>query len=212
MAGHELGIDLVDLRLQLGIFRGLHREQLASPGGQALIGLDTIKQQTQVSQSLGGSQAELSGIAADGVAQLRAIADQPVTDADQHQGRLLLSRLHRHEAHGRPAHRLAQRFSVCRIVLAALDVRFDYLRRDQFHRMPERLQQTCPMMARTAGFDRDHRRCKLLEERHHLLAPQLLAQDWRFGFTPWSWKMCFDVSIPIRLIWSTDGLLCLRSL
>src|ERR1700722_3213684 len=23
--------------------------------------------------------------------------------------------------------------------------------------------------------------------------------------------MCFDVSIPIRLIWSTDGLLCLRS-
>src|SRR5271165_3755003 len=24
-------------------------------------------------------------------------------------------------------------------------------------------------------------------------------------------KTCFDVSIPIRLIWSTDGLLCLRS-
>src|SRR5208283_5089270 len=38
-----------------------------------------------------------------------------------------------------------------------------------------------PMMARTAGFDRDHRRCKLLEERHHLLAPQLLAQDRHLG-------------------------------
>src|SRR6476660_2174969 len=37
------------------------------------------------------------------------------------------------------------------------------------------------MMARTAGFDRDHRRCKPLEERHHLLAPQLLAQDRYLG-------------------------------
>ena len=37
------------------------------------------------------------------------------------------------------------------------------------------------MMARTAGFDPDHRRCKLLEERYHLLAPQPLAQDWFLG-------------------------------
>src|ERR1700682_855605 len=47
--------------------------------------------------------------------------------------------------------------------------------------MPERLQQPCPMMAGTAGFDRDHRRCKLLEECHHLLAPQLLAQNPHLG-------------------------------
>jgi hypothetical protein len=36
-------------------------------------------------------------------------------------------------------------------------------------------------MAGTTGFDRDHRRCKLQEERHHLLAPQFLAQDRYFG-------------------------------
>src|SRR5229473_1850409 len=36
-------------------------------------------------------------------------------------------------------------------------------------------------MARTAGFDPDHRRCKLLEECHHLLAPKLLAQNRRLG-------------------------------
>jgi hypothetical protein len=36
------------------------------------------------------------------------------------------------------------------------------------------------MMARTTGFDRDHRRGKLLEECHHLLAPQLLSQNRRF--------------------------------
>jgi transposase len=29
-------------------------------------------------------------------------------------------------------------------------------------------------------------------------------------FTPCNWKTCFDVSIPMRIIWSMDGLLCLR--
>ena len=37
------------------------------------------------------------------------------------------------------------------------------------------------MMAGTAGFDRDHCGCKLLEQRDHILAPQLLAQNWRLG-------------------------------
>src|SRR5712671_1254821 len=120
---------------------------------------------------------QLAGIATDGVGQLRAIADQPVTYADQHQGRLLLSRLYRHEAHRRPAHRFAKRFRIRRIVLAALDVRLDELRRDQLHRMPERLQQPRTMVAGTAGFDRDHRRRKLLEECEHLLASQLLPQN-----------------------------------
>ena len=66
-------------------------------------------------------------MATDSVGQLRAIADQPVAHPDQHQARLLLSRLHRHEAHRWPAHRLAKRFGVGRIVLAALDIRLDQL-------------------------------------------------------------------------------------
>src|SRR5271166_794480 len=181
MPRDEPGIDLVDLRLQLRIFPGLGREQLPSQGGQALIGLDALEQRSEVSPPPGGGKAELARIAPDGVAQLRAITDQPVTDADQHQGRLLLSRLDRHEAHCRPAHRLAQRFRVRRIVLAALEVRLDQLRRDQLHRMPERLQQPRTMVACTAGFDRDHRRRKLLEECEHLLAPQLLAQNRPLG-------------------------------
>src|SRR5262245_60619491 len=36
-------------------------------------------------------------------------------------------------------------------------------------------------MAGTAGFDRDHRRCKLLEECHHLFASQLFAQNGRLS-------------------------------
>src|SRR3984893_13877959 len=58
-----------------------------------------------------------------------------------------------------------------------LDVRLDQLRRHQLPRMPERLQQPRTMVAGTAGFDRDHRRRKLLEECEHLLAPQLLPQN-----------------------------------
>src|SRR5580693_8221377 len=135
----------------------------------------------KVSLPLGGGKAELTRIATDGVAQLRAIADQPVTYADQHQARLLLSRLHRHEAHRRPAHRLAKRFRVDRIVLAALNVRLDELRCDQLHRMPERLQQPRTMVARPAGFDRDHSRRKLLKDCEHLLASEFLAQNWFLG-------------------------------
>src|ERR1700722_11445083 len=44
------------------------------------------------------------------------------------------------------------------------------------------------MMARTTGFDRNHRRCKFLEERHHLFASQLLAQN-----------RCFHGIHPVKL-------------
>src|SRR4051794_18411614 len=130
-----------------------------------------------MSLPLSRCEAEFARIAADSVAQLGAIADQPVTNADQHQGGLLLRCFHQYEAHCRPAHRLAKRFSIRRIILAALDIRFDQLRRDQLHRMPEGLQKPCTMMARTAGFNRDHSRRKPLEKCKHLLASQLLPQD-----------------------------------
>ena len=44
MPGHQLGVDLVELRLQLRIFFGLDREQLARQGGQRLIGLNALEQ------------------------------------------------------------------------------------------------------------------------------------------------------------------------
>src|SRR3954447_18665015 len=100
-----------------------------------------------MSLPLGGCEAEFARIAADSVAQLGTIADQPVTDADQHQGGLLLRRFHRYEAHCWPAHRLAKRFGIRRVILAAFEVWFDQLRRNQFHRMPEGLQQPRTMVA-----------------------------------------------------------------
>src|SRR6266446_8526461 len=47
--------------------------------------------------------------------------------------------------------------------------------------MPQRLQQPRTMVACAAGFDRDHRRRKLLEECEHLLASQLLPQNRLLG-------------------------------
>ena len=84
MPGHELGLDVDDLRLQVRIFPRLNGEELASQEGQALIGLQAREQRNQVGCSLGRSQAELGGIAADGVGQLRAIADQPIAYPDHH--------------------------------------------------------------------------------------------------------------------------------
>src|ERR1700761_5409333 len=47
--------------------------------------------------------------------------------------------------------------------------------------MSGRLQHPRTMVTCTAGFDRDHCRCQLLEEYEHLLAAQLLAQNRLLG-------------------------------
>src|SRR5260370_39966136 len=47
--------------------------------------------------------------------------------------------------------------------------------------MPERLEQPGTKMGCSAGFDRDQRRRKLLEECEHLLAAQLLPQNRLLG-------------------------------
>ena len=83
----------------------------------------------------GRGQPKLRRIAADGVGQLRTVANQPVAHAHEHQARLLFWRLDRDEPHRRPAHRLAQRFGVGRIILTALDIWLDQLRRNQLHLM-----------------------------------------------------------------------------
>src|SRR5271157_1180284 len=47
--------------------------------------------------------------------------------------------------------------------------------------MAERPQNPRPMVRCAAGLDPDHRRCKRLEEGHHLFAPQLLTQNHLLG-------------------------------
>src|SRR6202021_2036782 len=86
--GHEFAGDLGDLPLKLSILFGLGREQLARQVGHALISLNAFEQRSKVRHPFGGSESELGGVAADGVAQLRAIADKPIAEANQHQVRI----------------------------------------------------------------------------------------------------------------------------
>src|SRR6202000_776293 len=67
------------------------------------------------------------------IVQRGAPPDQLRAQPEQHQRRLLFLALDRHELHRWPAHRLAQRLGVAAIVLVALDVGLDVLRRHQLH-------------------------------------------------------------------------------
>ena len=115
-------------------------------------------------------------MAADRVDQHRALLDQEIAHPEHPQRRLLLSGFDRHKPHCRPAHRFANRFGIDRIVLAALDVGLDVLRRHQQHLVPQAAQPPRPVMRSAARLDADSRRRQLAKEFFDLAAPQLPPQ------------------------------------
>ena len=112
-----------------------------------------------------------------GIDQLRTLVHQKIAGAMLHQMGLLFDRLHLNETHGRPAHRLANRFGICRIVLVALDVGLYVLRWHQPHIMTELGEFSGPMVRRGAGLQPNEARRQLLKKSYDLTAPQLLADD-----------------------------------
>gem|GEM_PF-2790038 len=74
---HQSGFDLGDFSLQLSVFSGMKREQVASKLGQRLIGRDTLEQEFHLAYSLSSTQSKLGGIATYGIGELGAILDQP---------------------------------------------------------------------------------------------------------------------------------------
>src|ERR1700684_3870457 len=83
---------------------------------------------------------------ADRIRQHRALTDEKLPTAMQHQARLLLFRFCWHEPHRRSSHRLTDRSSIIRVILAALEVSLHIVRRHQPHRMAECLKLAAPMM------------------------------------------------------------------
>ena len=75
-----------------------------------------------MSNSSRSGKTELGCITTYGVAQLRAITNEPVSDTDQHQGSLLFNSLNRDKAHRWAALCFTKRFGVSGIVFAPLDV------------------------------------------------------------------------------------------
>ena len=109
--------------------------------------------------------------------QLRALADQKITCAMQHQGRLLLRRLDGYEPHARARDSLADRGGIGRIVLGAPDVSLHVARRHQTHGMSELGQLSRPVVGRRARLHADQTWRQLLEKLDDLPAAELPRDD-----------------------------------
>ena len=116
-----------------------------------------------------------------GVAQHRALTHQQLSGPVQHQGGLLLRRLDRDKPHRWPRHRLADRCSIVRIILAALEVGLYVTRRHQPHRVAKGLQLAAPVVRRWTGFDTDQARLQLAKELQHLRPTDARADNHRAG-------------------------------
>ena len=161
-------------------------ESLAGLLGQVrhiVIGGDAPQQRLDPGQPLGGDKPELGGMAADGIAELGAPADQALARAEQHLQGGLLGALHRHQPllHARPAHRFAERRGIRSIVLAALDIGPHVLRRHQHHLVAKLPEFPSPVVAAATSLQPDHCRLQLLEEGQELPAPQLALQHLLLG-------------------------------
>jgi hypothetical protein len=93
------------------------------------------------------------------------------------QNRLLLGRLHGHEAHRRPAHRLADRLGISRVVIVALDVSLDVLRWHQPDLMAQRRNLARPVMRRRARLYTDKTTRQRSEKAQDLRTADRLADQ-----------------------------------
>src|ERR1700760_2488195 len=93
---------------------------------------------------LGRHDAELGGMAAHGVDQLRPLADQQLARRENDCSGLLLRRLHRHAWHAWARCRLADGLGIIAVVLTAPDKWFHILWRDQSHRLTKSGKQPTP--------------------------------------------------------------------
>ena len=125
---------------------------------------------------LWSDDAQLGHVPTKRIHQHGPLAHQQVARPVQHQHRLLLGRLDRHEAHRRPRHRLADRLGVGRIRLAALDVGLHVGRRHQPDLMAQGTDLARPVMRRAARLDANQAGRQALEERQHLRPLQLAPQ------------------------------------
>jgi len=119
----------------------------------------------------------------------RACLDEALAGTMHRQDRLLLAVLDGHEAHSGPAHRFADRFGICRVILVRLDVRFHELRGHQLYGMPERFQLPRPMRRAAARLHADQAGRPVSEERRHLLALERLPEH---GLASFIHAMCLE--------------------
>ena len=108
------------------------------------------------------------------------------------------TRLDRHEAHVGPSHRLADRLGVVAVVLAALAIRRDELRRHQPHRVAERRKLPRPLVRAGARLHADQARRQLRDECDAAASRRTVLRSTitPAASTPCSEKTFFAKSIP----------------
>ncbi|VIO74458.1 hypothetical protein CI1B_52310 [Bradyrhizobium ivorense] len=106
----------------------------------------------------------------------RPLPNQQRAGAVNRQRRLLRDALHRHKAHRRPAHRLADRLRVPAIVLVALHIRLHIGRRHQLDFVAVLPDHPCPMMRAATGLHAHQARRQLRKKLLHGGPPKLPPQ------------------------------------
>jgi len=101
------------------------------------------------------------------------LSHQQITSFVQHQHRLLLDALHRHEPHLGSGHGFADRLRISGIGHSALHIRFHISRRHQPHIVAQGEYFSAPMMGRCTCLHPDQERRQGGEELQNLSAPQL---------------------------------------
>ena len=138
----DLVFERVDQLVQLLEVLGQARDESAERSGQLVARV--FKQLGDllgdVADALRDDQAELAEQAANLVGLGRAGYDKALARSMQRQHRLLLDALHWNESHAGPGDGLADGFRISHVVLVALHIGLDELRRHQAHRMAEALQ------------------------------------------------------------------------
>src|SRR5690554_1315789 len=173
----DLGIELADLRLEMGEGRDQHLERGDGIGRQTAFRIfHNGNQLRHVSRALRHDLSELAQMPAQGIDGLGSLPDQQLADAKDHCSALGLLALHRHEAHRRALRRLADCFGIGHVILLALHEWLHVGGWDQPHLMPDLPDLTPPEMGAATGFHRDNAGRKLSEECQDLVSSQLLAQ------------------------------------
>jgi hypothetical protein len=166
-------------QVERGELRDECSQRIAGAGGNAPIALigDHGSQFVDLLNAKRRDDPELSQVASQGIDQHCPLPDQKIAETVRDERCLLLRSLDRHEAHGGPAHGLADGFGIGRIVLVALHVRFDVAGRHQAHVMPVTGDLSRPEVRGAAGLNADNTGRQSGKEARDLAPPEAPAQN-----------------------------------
>ena len=150
-------------------------QRCTSSAGQPRIGLiaNDHDEFARSGDTLSRHGPQLAEVTAQGVDGHGPLAHQEIPRYKKHGVGLTLCRFDRHKAHCRPRYRLADRFGIGRVGLAALDIGLHIGWRNQPDLVAKRSDLARPVMGPAASLEADEARLQLAEPRQNFGAPKL---------------------------------------